>query len=84
MIADKFSRRMASKSLVSDSHSDECPELTSSPVIAPHSHVRAVFVGAIIFLLGGILQTAAANREMMLAGRFFAGLSIGMLVSPTS
>ena len=39
----------------------------------------AIFVGAIIFLLGGILQTAASNREMMLAGRFFAGLSIGML-----
>jgi predicted MFS family arabinose efflux permease len=56
----------------------------ASAFIVPHPYLRPVFVGAIIFLLGGVLQTAAVNREMMLAGRFFAGLSIGMLVSSTS
>ncbi|KAJ1043077.1 hypothetical protein NDA14_006275 [Ustilago hordei] len=39
----------------------------------------AIMVGAIIFILGGILQTAAANQGMMMAGRFFAGVGIGML-----
>ncbi|WVR04202.1 hypothetical protein IAU60_001202 [Kwoniella sp. DSM 27419] len=32
-----------------------------------------------VFILGGILQTAAANKGMMMAGRFFAGVGIGML-----
>ncbi|PWN48034.1 general substrate transporter [Violaceomyces palustris] len=43
------------------------------------SRRSTIFVGSIIFLLGGCLQTAAKNREMMLAGRFFAGLAIGVL-----
>lgn len=38
-------------------------------------------VAAITFLVGGILQTAAQNKEMMMAGRFFAGMGIGQLVS---
>ena len=41
-----------------------------------------VTLGAATFLLGGALQTGAQNKEMMLAGRFFAGLAIGQLVSP--
>ncbi|KAG8878213.1 hypothetical protein FRB98_006314 [Tulasnella sp. 332] len=39
----------------------------------------AILVGSIVFLLGGTLQTAAQNKGMMLAGRFFAGFSVGML-----
>jgi sugar porter (SP) family MFS transporter len=39
----------------------------------------AITVGAVIFLVGGVLQTAATNKEMMMAGRFFAGVAIGQL-----
>ena len=39
----------------------------------------AIMVGAIVFIVGGTLQTAAANQGMMMAGRFFAGVGIGML-----
>jgi MFS family permease len=38
-----------------------------------------VVVAGLIFILGGILQTACQNRETMLAGRFFAGVGIGFL-----
>lgn len=38
-----------------------------------------VVVAGVIFIIGGILQTAAQNKEMMLAGRFFAGMGIGFL-----
>jgi predicted MFS family arabinose efflux permease len=38
-----------------------------------------VVVAGLIFILGGILQTACQNRETMLAGRFFAGMGIGFL-----
>lgn len=39
----------------------------------------AITVGAVTFLLGGALQTGARNKEFMMAGRFFAGMSIGQL-----
>ncbi|WVF70918.1 hypothetical protein IAT40_005713 [Kwoniella sp. CBS 6097] len=32
-----------------------------------------------VFIVGGILQTACQNKETMMAGRFFAGIGIGML-----
>lgn len=32
-----------------------------------------------VFIVGAILQTAAQNKEAMFAGRFFAGIGIGML-----
>ncbi|WVQ97251.1 hypothetical protein IAU59_004362 [Kwoniella sp. CBS 9459] len=32
-----------------------------------------------VFIIGGILQTACQNKETMMAGRFFAGIGIGML-----
>ncbi|SPO47847.1 uncharacterized protein PSANT_05535 [Moesziomyces antarcticus] len=38
----------------------------------------AIMVGSIVFIFGGVLQTAAANQGMMMAGRFFAGVGIGM------
>ncbi|PWN27522.1 MFS general substrate transporter, partial [Jaminaea rosea] len=39
----------------------------------------AIFISSLIFIFGGALQTGARNREMMLAGRFFAGYGIGSL-----
>lgn len=39
----------------------------------------AIMIGALVFILGGVLQTAAQNQGMMMAGRFFAGVGIGML-----
>lgn len=38
-----------------------------------------VTVAGVVFIIGGILQTAAPNKEAMFAGRFFAGIGIGML-----
>ncbi|OCF45339.1 glucose transporter [Kwoniella heveanensis CBS 569] len=32
-----------------------------------------------VFIVGGVLQTACQNKETMMAGRFFAGIGIGML-----
>ncbi|KAK8850309.1 hypothetical protein IAR55_004226 [Kwoniella newhampshirensis] len=43
------------------------------------SRRTAITVAGVVFLLGGILQTAAMNKQTMLAGRFFAGVGIGML-----
>ena len=41
---------------------------------------RAAITGAaLIFIMGGIMQTACQNKETMLAGRFFAGMGIGSL-----
>ncbi|KAK9900210.1 general substrate transporter [Cystobasidium minutum MCA 4210] len=39
----------------------------------------AIIAGCITFIVGGVLQTAAQNIEMMMAGRFFAGAGIGQL-----
>lgn len=43
------------------------------------SRRTAIVSSGIVFLLGGSLQAGAQSRGMMLAGRFFAGFSIGML-----
>lgn len=40
---------------------------------------KAIILGSSIFIVGGVLQTAAQNKEMMLLGRLFAGVGIGML-----
>lgn len=37
-------------------------------------------IGAIIFCIGGALQTAAQNLAYLYSGRVIAGLGIGMLV----
>lgn len=39
-----------------------------------------IVVGAIIFCLGGGLQTGAQNIGFLYSGRFFAGLGVGFLV----
>lgn len=43
------------------------------------SRRSAILVCAIVFILGGALQTGARNRGFMLAGRWFAGMGIGGL-----
>ncbi|KAL3434263.1 MFS sugar transporter [Aspergillus tetrazonus] len=39
-----------------------------------------IFIGALIFILGGSLQTAAQNLSYLYAGRSIAGLVVGILV----
>lgn len=39
-----------------------------------------IVVGAVIFCLGGGLQTGAQNVSFLYAGRFIAGLGVGFLV----
>lgn len=43
-----------------------------------------IVVGAVIFCLGGALQTGAQNLAFLYAGRFFAGLGVGFLVMVSS
>ncbi|CAK5266888.1 unnamed protein product [Mycena citricolor] len=40
---------------------------------------HTIQLGALIYMLGGALQTGARNLGMMLAGRFFAGVGIGIM-----
>ncbi|KFY83561.1 hypothetical protein V498_07977, partial [Pseudogymnoascus sp. VKM F-4517 (FW-2822)] len=40
---------------------------------------KTVFTGAAISVLGCILQAAAVNIPMMIAGRFIAGVAVGLL-----
>lgn len=37
-------------------------------------------IGSVIYLLGGALQTGAANLSMLWAGRWIAGVGVGFLV----
>ena len=39
-----------------------------------------IFSGCIVFFLGGGLQTGSPNLESLWAGRFFAGVGVGLLV----
>ncbi|CAO3588953.1 unnamed protein product [Absidia cylindrospora] len=38
-----------------------------------------IFSGAIVFIVGGILQTAAVHMAMLMIGRLFSGFGIGFL-----
>ncbi|KAF5391080.1 hypothetical protein D9757_003132 [Collybiopsis confluens] len=40
---------------------------------------KTIQVGALVYLLGGALQTGARNIDMMWAGRFFAGFGVGVM-----
>ncbi|KAF9031875.1 general substrate transporter [Hymenopellis radicata] len=40
---------------------------------------RTIMFGAIVYILGGALQTGARSMDMMLAGRFFAGFGSGIM-----
>jgi MFS family permease len=40
---------------------------------------RTVFIGAVISTLGCALQAGAVNIPMMIAGRFIAGIAVGLL-----
>ncbi|KAF2995439.1 Plasma membrane low glucose sensor [Neopestalotiopsis sp. 37M] len=51
-----------------------------SPLLADTMGRRLGLIGAcIVFILGVILQTAAVALPLFLAGRFFAGLGVGLL-----
>lgn len=39
-----------------------------------------IVIGSIVYLLGGALQTGAANLNMLWAGRWLAGVGVGFLV----
>ena len=43
--------------------------------------LTSVTVAASIFIIGAVIQTATQSKEMMMAGRFFAGIGIGQMVS---
>ncbi|CAO1626765.1 unnamed protein product [Sympodiomycopsis kandeliae] len=43
------------------------------------SRRTAIMFGAVVFILGGALQTGANGKGMMMAGRFIAGFGIGVL-----
>lgn len=38
-----------------------------------------IFIGAIIFIVGGVIQTAAQTLDYLYSGRFLAGLGVGFL-----
>ncbi|KAF7304179.1 MFS domain-containing protein [Mycena indigotica] len=40
---------------------------------------HTIQLGALVYMLGGALQTGAHNMDMMLAGRFFAGFGVGIM-----
>ncbi|KAJ5386195.1 hexose carrier protein [Penicillium cosmopolitanum] len=40
-----------------------------------------ICISAVIAIIGGILQTAAINADMMIAGRFFAGVGCGIMLT---
>ncbi|KAH7077809.1 general substrate transporter [Paraphoma chrysanthemicola] len=42
---------------------------------------RNIQIGALLSVLGGVLQSGAQNLEMFQAGRFISGLGIGVLVT---
>ncbi|CAK7201379.1 Plasma membrane low glucose sensor [Sporothrix eucalyptigena] len=51
-----------------------------SPLMADHIGRRLALVGStIVFVFGVILQTASVALPMFLAGRFFAGLGVGLI-----
>ncbi|KAH9235828.1 hypothetical protein K456DRAFT_1748443 [Colletotrichum gloeosporioides 23] len=43
------------------------------------SRKRSLIVVVVIFIVGSSIQTAAINCDMLIAGRFFGGVGIGML-----
>ncbi|ODN86318.1 glucose transporter [Cryptococcus wingfieldii CBS 7118] len=53
--------------------------IPASLIADAFSRRMAITVAGVVFIVGGVLQTAAQNKETMFAGRFFAGIGIGML-----
>ncbi|ORY94966.1 general substrate transporter [Syncephalastrum racemosum] len=43
----------------------------------PFGRKKAIMLGSVVFLIGGILQTVAQNVDTMMAGRFVTGLGVG-------
>jgi MFS family permease len=42
---------------------------------------RTVFSGALVSLIGSIIQAASVNMPMLIVGRFIGGVAVGMLTS---
>lgn len=55
----------------------------NGPISERFSRKRSIFYANVVFLIGSILQAAAKNVLMIFFGRFFAGVSIGMLAMVT-
>ncbi|EPQ25763.1 uncharacterized protein PFL1_06630 [Pseudozyma flocculosa PF-1] len=53
--------------------------IPASIIADKYSRRSAIVAGCLVFLFGGSMQTGATGREVMLAGRFFAGFGIGMI-----
>jgi SP family sugar:H+ symporter-like MFS transporter len=52
----------------------------SSPFMADRIGRRlALIVSSVVFIFGVILQTAATQLPMFVAGRFFAGFGVGLI-----
>ena len=55
----------------------------NGPIADRFSRKSSILYANIVFLIGSILQCAAQNVLMIFFGRFFAGISIGMLAMVT-
>lgn len=42
------------------------------------SRKRSIMVAVVVFTIGSVIQTAAINYDMLVAGRFIGGMGIGM------
>lgn len=51
----------------------------ASPTTSYLGRRLTIMIGALVFLLGGGLQTGARDISYLMAGRFFAGLGVGFL-----
>ncbi|PKS07779.1 hypothetical protein jhhlp_006387 [Lomentospora prolificans] len=54
--------------------------LSAAPLGDKLGRKWAILIGAVVFLLGGALQTSAQNIAYMMAGRAIAGLGVGGMV----
>ncbi|TVY63285.1 MFS glucose transporter mfs1 [Fusarium oxysporum f. sp. cubense] len=52
----------------------------AAPTADYYGRRATLFVGAVVFLIGGIVQTAAQGLSFLWGGRFVAGLGVGFLV----
>ncbi|KAI8866858.1 general substrate transporter [Ramicandelaber brevisporus] len=53
--------------------------LGAGPLTERVGRRRTIIIAAVLFTFGGILQTAAVNRGMLIAGRIISGLGVGKL-----
>ncbi|SCO88817.1 related to sugar transport protein STP1 [Fusarium oxysporum] len=56
----------------------------AAPTADYYGRRATLFVGAVVFLIGGIVQTAAQGLSFLWGGRFVAGLGVGFLLAHPS